>query len=48
MSERWLKFKDIVGILLLASGILTVTMSEYTMAGAIASLIAVLLLLYEM
>ncbi|HBW8875609.1 hypothetical protein ACUTFT_22295 [Citrobacter freundii] len=48
MSERWLKFKDIVGILLLASGILTVTMSEYTMVGAIASFIAVLLLLYEM
>ncbi|WP_392588970.1 hypothetical protein [Serratia ureilytica] len=48
MSERWLKFKDIVGVLLLASGILTVTMSEYAMAGAIASLIAVLLLLYEM
>lgn len=48
MSEPWLKFKDIVGILLLASGILAVTMSEYTMAGAIASLIAVLLLLYEM
>ncbi|MBH3259609.1 hypothetical protein I5P78_24740 [Serratia marcescens] len=48
MGERWLKFKDIVGILLLASGILAVTMSEYTMTGAIASLIAVLMLLYEM
>ncbi|CAI1207230.1 Uncharacterised protein [Serratia ficaria] len=48
MSERWLKFKDVIGYLLLAIGILVATLSEYTMAGAIASLIAVLLLIYEM